>query len=314
LAADRENGYIACKASLRSEAMKRIAQILFLLAFIPGAGLAFDGQDVYFPLRVSPAMDAPYQGWAVSLDLEYLFIESKLGMVNLAEPGHPMPEPGKIYLISEQPRVMKILELTGLEIQERLNLLSGSGAETRARIDRFAYYRVSTDSILTLALLKPEQKRSPGAEHWILAWKPRPQEPKRSSIKLLDVVKSAGDQCELALHRCENSWKRQLIREIACFQIKPPEPMLIVSFWRRPSDDSDIEDLQTEACAQGKSFAKKNVHLPAGIFPQYAFSMPETGLYYIIGYAGSGAQVCNYLIENKADKFRIVKQGLCVGY
>jgi len=291
------------------------AKLIAALWLLPAAGFSFEPGQVYFPLQL-PKSAAAYAGtWAISLDLEYIAIESKPGIVNLTEPNHPEPKPGEVVFIRDRARIQKILDLAQLAGSGQLILLCASGLQAQVRISSLAYYKSSQDSILTLAFLKPEGEARIKNEKWILAWKKTGQAEKLEKMDLLKIDRLPVSGCGELTENCLSRFQQETISDQSCSKIEQGDRfLLIASFWHRPPGQIDLEEHKTEACAMESKPQGKLIRLPAGVFPQSAFAASESGDLFIIGYGGTAAQVCHYLLKYGSDQFDIIKQGLCTGY
>jgi hypothetical protein len=291
------------------------AKLIAALWLLPAAGFSFEPGQVYFPLQL-PNSAANYAGtWAISLDIEYIAIESKPGILNLAEPNHPEPKPGEVLLIRDRARIRKIMELAQIFRGDQLILLCASGLQARVRIGSLAYYKSSQDSILTLAFLKPDGEARIKNEKWVLAWKKTGQAGKPEKMDLLPIDRLPVSGCGEMAQNCLSPFQQEALAEQSCFRIEQGDSsILITSFWHRPAGQSDIEEYKTEACATETRPQGKLIRVPEGIFPRDAFTASESRGFFVIGYGGTAAEVCHYLLKYDSDRFDIIKQGLCTGY
>jgi hypothetical protein len=287
---------------------------LLLLALLPVAVFGLEKEQIFFPLQIPKSAGEFAGAWALSLDTGYIDIETKPGIVNLLEPGHPMPKPGELYLIREPERIQKILKLSGTGQSDVFSVLSSSGKQARAQISGFAYFRPASGSLLTLALVKPAGDSSLSGESWQLALK-NYTEDKKQKLNVIKIEDASGDACPALLEKCKSPWPGEKILETSCKQIDAGDKLVYVaSFWRKPVGEFDIEDLQTSSCAMEKAAQAGMISVPQGVFPEFAFSLSAKGDFYLLGRGGSGAEVCQNLLEYKSGQFAMIKSGLCLGY
>jgi hypothetical protein len=276
----------------------------------------FEKEQVYFPARLPKSAGESAGLWAVSLELGYIDIEAKTGIVNLLAPGHPAPKLGEVYLIREPNRVQKIMELAGLTGKEEFVLLAGSGKQARAQVSGFAYFRPAGDTVWTLGLLTPLAGQGLDNEDWALALK-NITDDKKQKQNIIKIEDAPAEVCADLQERCVASWPGEKITESFCKKMDPgiaAKTLLITGFWHRPTAEFDIEDLQTDSCAREQGGLEGVLSVPGGIFPELAFAASRRGDFYLLGRGGSGAEVCRVLLEYSSDRFSLVRQGLCVGY
>jgi len=297
-------------------AMKRnlVLVVALILAALPDAVVGIEKEQIYFPLQIPRSAEEMAGSWAISMELGYIDIEAKTGIVNLLEPGHPMPKPGDLYLIKEPARIQKILKLSGVSLKDEFTLLSKSGKPARAQISGFAYFHPAHGPVLTLALLQPSGDPGFAGETWVLAIK-NFTEDKKQKLNVIKMEDDSGDACNGLLAKCKSSWPGEKILETVCKKIETGDkPVYFASFWHRPAGEFDIEDLQTASCVMEMGDQAGLLAVPQGIFPEFAFSFSRKDEFYLLGTGGSGAEVCRALLEYKSGRFSLLNQGLCLGY
>jgi len=287
---------------------------VLVLALFSDAAFGIEKEQIFFPLLIPKSAGEAAGSWAVSMELGYIDIEAKKGIVDLVEPGHPMPKQGELYSIKEPERIQKILKLSGVSLKDEFTLLSNTGKQARAQISGFAYFQPAHGSVLTLALLKPSGDSALAGESWELALK-NFTEDKKQKLSVIKVEDASGDACAGLLEKCKSSRPEGKILEAVCKKIETGDkPIYFASFWHKPAGEFDIEDLQTVSCAMGTGDQTGLLAVPQGIFPEFAFSFSRKGEFYLLGTGGSGAEVCRGLLEYNSGRFTIFKQGFCMGY
>jgi len=287
---------------------------VFIFVALPVDVFGIEKEQIFFPLQIPKSAGEMAGSWAVSMELGYIDIEAKTGIVDLLEPGHPMPKPGELYLIKEPARIQKILKLSGVSLRDGFTLLSNSGKQGSAQISGFAYFRPGSAPVLTLALLKPSGDSTLTGETWELALK-NFVEDKKQKLSAIKIEDASGDACSGLLERCKSFRPEGKILETVCKKIETNDkPIYFASFWHKPTGEFDIEDLQTISCAMDMGDQAGLIAVPQGIFPEFAFSFSAKGEFYLLGTGGNGAEVCRGLLEYNSGRFTMFKQGLCLGY
>jgi hypothetical protein len=296
--------------------LKRFLGITILsFLFVPVLSSGFDKSQVFFPLQLPKTAAELAGSWAMSLDVGYLDVESKEGIVNLVEPGHPNLKPGELMLIKDQVRIEKIRKLASLNEKDDFLLLSNSGATAIAQINGFAFFRPGQGPTLTLGLIKSSSDAAFPEGIWELALKDASEE-KKQKVKVFKVEEFSGEPCPQLFEKCRSTRPEDKTFENACKKIDAlGKTLYIAGYWRKPSEpEFDVEDMKIESCFAEKKDLAGSFKMAEGIFPESAFGFSGKDDFFLLGRGGSGAEVCKNLLQYKSGQISLVKQGLCLGY
>jgi len=259
---------------------------------------------------------------AMSLDLEYEYVKYPLGFVDTLDTSEPLIEYGKRVVIRDPLQKERLFERTDLREGDRITVVSSEGAVHEASIRSFSYYGNSPSTIVVAADLRIESENPDPAlfsGHGI-ALKGMYDIPDQTKVHAKKPLAEGDRLREKLLSICKedlpDGWVSRDEEVTAAVMEPGGKPWYFVSYWRRPEQDFEIDQVALSACMvrhSGEGWTKSSPPLPMKLIQVY--DLDGNGKAEIFALTGDGLHVCYiFLAPQDNGAYRVVRKGFCAGY
>ncbi len=283
------------------------------------------GETLYFTEPYT-FLDPPVKNELyIGLDVHYSDVKYPYGFVNTLDSSEPLIEFQKRVIVTDKEQRARAVEKSGLNIGDRFTVVSASGKAYLASVVGFSYVGNSPSTIQMAADLKLDDKDvdpslftrhgvALAGEHVIAEGPIKAQEPLSDDDALWNnLFNSCANGLAKGHTVAEPDYSDAAV--LPAVVEKDGDMVYFVSFWERPSEEYEIDDVKLFTCTfkkVGESYSKAVAPLPFKALAVY--DLDEDGKGEILGVSGDGAGVCYVYLTPDGPGYKVLKKGLCAGY
>ncbi len=280
----------------------------------------FRGDEVFFTEPYNYLNKPIKDKIAMSLDLDYNRVRFPYGFVNTVSPDTPPLEYKKRLEVENDKELKRIKEMSGFEKGDPVTVVSLSGNVHPAHVTGFSYVGNSPSTVTVVADLEIESEKphesvfqSPGVairgKHDLSPGPLSTEDPLEPDAPL---ARKLADLCSADIP-ADESIENTTVRPAEL--VKGESPYYFVSFWHRPEDNFEIEDVKLKACMfHSRQGVWRKMVLPIPFKLLQVYDLDDNGQAELFVTTGDSSRMCLAYLVPEDKGYRILRQGLCSGY